>query len=74
VSDEKTVPSVGRSVHYLARTVRLGEVCRAAIITEIDTDGSDRVGLAVFLPTETMYPKGVDRGDKPGTWHFPEIA
>lgn len=68
----KQQPSIGRSVHYRARGVRLGEVCRAATITEVVEEGSERVSLAVLGLSEVTFPRGVDRGVKPGTWHWPE--
>lgn len=67
-------PTVGRSVHFRARAEMLEEVCRAAFITEVDEDGTGKVGLAVLGPEELTFHAGVDHGEKAGTWHWPERA
>lgn len=82
-------PSVGRIVHYVAYGTPGGEfpagVCRAAIITEINTvavaegnefpfGGAGRVGLCVLNPTGQYFNRGIpyDPDKAPGTWHWPE--
>lgn len=84
-------PSVGRIVHYVAYGTPGGEfpagVCRAAIITEVDTlltgegiltineDGQIlSVGLCVLNPTGQFFNRHVPYAEdkQPGTWHWPE--
>jgi hypothetical protein len=63
-------PSVGRSVHYVAYGTPGGEfpagVCRAAVITEIETgvvrsvkEGNYKPGESVPLGDPTIIPTGV---------------
>ncbi len=80
-------PSVGRDVHYVSHGTPIRpdgsqafpKKCRAAKITEVDPDDSDRVGLVVLNPTGFFFHALSDGGctydsqDKPGgTWHWPE--
>lgn len=58
--------------------------CRAAIVTEVDPQDPDRVGLCVLNPTGqffhplaaggSVYHDETDPGDPSGTWHYPERA
>ncbi|PSK58006.1 hypothetical protein B0E38_01851 [Streptomyces sp. 111WW2] len=86
-------PSVGRAVHYVSHGTPVREdgsraytsVCRAATVTEVDPQDSDRVGLAVHNPGGTFFHPlaaggcthaAVD-GEQPpagGTWHWPEVV
>ena len=82
------VPSVGRSVHYVAYGTPGGEfpagVCRAAVITEVDNRaglGDDDppgtyVSLCVLNPSGLFFNRHIpyDGGSPPlpGTWHWPE--
>ena len=77
-------PSIGRIVHYVSYGTPGGEypsVCRAAIITAVDTYQSDaefvgHVNLCVLNPEGMFFNKGVHYHDeaslKGGTWHWPE--
>lgn len=82
-----TTPSVGRFVHYVSHGSADGtypSVCRAAVVTEVDTYHVgpssagvhiEHVGLAVFNPTGLHLPHGVLQDEdehRPGTWHWPE--
>lgn len=65
-------PSIGRVVHYRSRGSAdgvFGAKCRAAVITEVDTDGF--VSLAVLNPTGLFFdPMVAHRPDsRPGSWH-----
>ena len=67
-------PSVGRVVHYQAYGTPGGEyasVPRAAIITQVNADGT--VGLAILNPTGVFFNQSVlyDAEGKPGTWRQP---
>jgi len=69
-------PSVGRIVHYVAYGTPGGEfpagVCRAAIVTEVESLG---VGVCVLNPTGQFFNRGLEQDEatkKPGTWHWPE--
>lgn len=76
--------AVGRLVHYVAYGTPGGEfpaeVCRAAVITEIDdmelwnTSESYPVGLCVMNPTGLFFNRHVTYSENktPGTWHWPE--
>lgn len=80
------LPSVGRTVHYVAYGTPGGEfpagVCRAAIITEVgnplgglaDQNPHQRVGLCVLNPTGLFFNRGIpyDEAKSPGSWHWPE--
>ena len=81
-------PSVGRIVHYVSRGSADGVYqpeCRAAIITEVDEDDPQRVGLCVLNPTGQFFhaldnggcehyepPHQGVHGYRGGTWHWPE--
>lgn len=79
-------PSVCRLVHYVCHGTPGGEyesVCRAATVTEVDADDSNRVGLAVLNPTGLFFHSLADGGCAyddgsdgfhrvGGTWHWPE--
>lgn len=70
-------PSVGRIVHYVAYGTPAGEfpagVCRAAVVTEVDTGGLV-IGICVLNPTGQFFNRGIaySADHKPGTWHWPE--
>lgn len=76
-------PSVGRTVHYVARGSADGVFkpeCRAAIITAAPTGGRGRppkkVSLFVMTPTGTHHNDCLQDEDtkEGGTWHWPEIV
>jgi len=51
-------PSVGRAVHYVSYGTPGGEfpkACRAATVTEVDPDDSNRIGLLVANPTGLFF-------------------
>ena len=65
-------PTVGRIVHYVDWAT--GQH-RAAMITAVLLGRCDaRVSLAVVHPTGIMFlhDVGLDEGQTPGTWHWPE--
>lgn len=76
-------PTVGRFVHYVARGSadgRFSKTCRAAVVTEVDADGST-VGLCAINPTGFFFHPLSDGGcafesdaENGGTWHWPEWA
>lgn len=76
MSEETTEkPSVGHHVHYQAYGTPGGEypsVPRAAIITEVDADGTT-VGLCVINPTGLFFNRLIPYADppKPGCWSWP---
>lgn len=82
-------PSVGQMVHYVSYgtpvrsdgTQAYGSMCRAAIITEVETDTV--VGLCVLNPTGQFFNQHVEQDAYQaqgggacdyhgGTWHWPE--
>lgn len=76
-------PSIGRVVHYVSYGTPGGEfpsVCRAAIVSEVDLNDEQHVGLVVLNPTGQFfhalsaggchYCDGEDQ--RGGTWHWPE--
>ena len=70
-------PSVGRSVHYVARGSADGKfppVCRAAIITEVLDAHEGVVSVAVLNPSGLFFDRDLhhDFANHPGTWHWPE--
>jgi surface antigen len=71
-----TTPSVGRIVHYVSYGTPGGEYgreCRAAIVTQINDDGT--VGLAVMNPTGQFFNPSIfadHTENQGGTWHWPE--
>lgn len=85
-------PSVGRIVHYVSHGTPVREdgnrafppACRAAVVTEVDPDDPDRIGVAVLNPTGQFFHPlaagGVTHlavGEQPpagGTWHWPEVV
>ncbi|MFD6936254.1 hypothetical protein ACFWAP_08895 [Streptomyces goshikiensis] len=82
-------PTVGRVVHNVPHGTPLRSdgsqafppACRAAIVTEVDTDDPGRVGLAVLNPTgqfcHSLSNGGsvlVTGSQVPGSWHWPERA
>jgi hypothetical protein len=79
---ERQQPSVGRTVHYVANGTPRGEfpagVCRAAIITEVDSFSGGvakvSVGLCVLDPSGLFFSRSVpyDAANAPGSWHWPE--
>lgn len=78
-------PSVGRTVHYVSYGTPGGEYtseCRAAIITEVLSEGGTdgitpaRVSLAVLNPGGMFFNRNLPEVDAAehlgGTWHWPE--
>lgn len=80
-------PSVGQIVHYVSYGTPGGEypsVCRAAIITAVDTyqDGVGggglhigHVSLCVLNPEGQFFNRAVQQSEddhRGGTWHWPE--
>lgn len=79
-------PTVARSVHLEAARIDDSQVCVAAIVTDIHTDGT--VDLALFPPAgvavpttlqsvreeDPSYARGPQQVVRPeaGTWHWPE--
>ena len=74
-------PSIGRVVHYVAHGTPVREdgtqaypsVCRAAIITQVNEDGT--VGLCVMNPTGQFFNPSIMADfteNQGGTWHWPE--
>ncbi|MFE8962171.1 hypothetical protein [Streptomyces iakyrus] len=59
----QSLPSVGRVIHYVSHGTPLREdgsqafppACRAAIVTEVDPQDPNRVGLAVLNPTGQFF-------------------
>ena len=70
------VPSIGRIVHYVSYGTPGGEYgkeCRAAIVTQVNDDGT--VGLAVLNPTGMFFNPSImadHTENQGGTWHWPE--
>lgn len=62
------VPTVGRIVHF-----HVGGACHAAIVTAA---AGTTATLTVFRPDgrTIAWPLGIEPGDTPGTWHWPERA
>lgn len=82
-------PAVGDTVHYLSHGTPVREdgsqafppACRAAVVTEVDVDAPNLVGLMVANPTgQFFHPLAAggcahDEGHVyGGTWHWPERA
>ncbi len=80
-------PSVGRMVHYVAHGTPVRSdgsqaypsVCRTAVITEVDPDNPERVGLCVFNPGGLFFHPLAAGGSwhqedeqAGGSWHWPE--
>lgn len=77
-------PSVGRDVHYVSYGTPGGEFssrCRAAKITEVNSEDPTQVGLVALNPTGFFFhplagdPPGPFQDEdehKGGTWHWPE--
>jgi len=77
--DNKTIPSVGRIVHYVAYGTPGGEFLagahRAAIITEVIDESTHVVSLCVLNTTGMFFNTHIEydsTAEKPGTWHWPE--
>ena len=76
-------PFVGGVVHFVGHApqptrgatepVPVSGPHRAAIITYVDEEAGT-VNLAVFHPRRVGSHDGVQRGEGPGTWHWPEGA
>lgn len=67
-------PSVGRIVHYVSYGTPGGEYsmqCRAAVVTEVTSDGDEPpVGLCVLNPTGQFFDRDVpyhDGAETPGS-------
>jgi len=82
-------PTIGRVVHYVSHGTSGGEypsVCRAAIVTDVDTyqdptDDQDghigHVSLCVLNPEGMFFNRTVTQNEtdkRGGTWHWPERA
>ena len=73
-------PSVGRIVHYVAYGTPKGEfpanVCRAAVITEVDEEiGEELASVCVLNPTGIFFNQNLPHDEitkRAGTWHWPE--
>ncbi|AVO25242.1 hypothetical protein SEA_ODESZA_1 [Gordonia Phage Odesza] len=70
-------PTIGRTVHYQSYGTPAGEYLpepRAAIITEVHTDGV--VGLCVVNPTGQFFHRSVPFSESPksGHWNWPPIV
>lgn len=69
-------PSIGRIVHYTSYGTPGGEYgkeCRAAVVTQINEDGT--LGLAVLNPTGMFFNPSIMAdytATQGGTWHWPE--
>ncbi len=63
------LPSIGRIVHFVDEN----DLCRAAIITEVDEVQAE-VTLRVFYPKTTAHRDhvGYDDSKTRGTWHWVE--
>ena len=67
-------------MHYVAYGTPGGEfpsgVCRAAIISEVDTGTQDEsVSVVVLNPTGLFFNRHIPHdevGKTPGSWHWPE--
>jgi len=75
---EKTVPSIGRIVHYFSYGSPGGEFApaevRAAIVTEVcqPDNPESALGLAVLNPTGIYFNRSIPYGSgKPGHWGWP---
>ena len=68
--------AVGRMVYYVAYGTPGGEypagISRAAIITEVNKDNREIVGLTVFNPSGLFFNREVhySKTPVPGTWHW----
>ncbi len=85
------IPSVGRAVHYVSYALRVPEdggppdpSCWAAVITQVDPDDPEHIGISIISPTEALFQSLVSGGcmyhandmspESGGTWHWPEIV
>lgn len=91
-SPSRFPPSVGRTVHYVSHGTPVREdgsqafppACRAAVVTEVDPDDPDRIGVAVLNPTGQFFHPLAAGGVRHlavdvqpptgGTWHWPEVV
>lgn len=72
-------PTIGQIVHYVSYGTPGGaysSTCRAAVVTEINSQGADeawRVGLAVLNPEGMFFNRDVPHSNAytGGTWHVP---
>lgn len=73
-------PGVGRIVHYVSYGTPGGEFkseCRAAIVTEVQDDPANSVGLCVLNPTGQFFNRAVPfngGGETPGSPDCPQPA
>ena len=81
-------PTVGRTVHYVSHGTPVRSdgsqafrpACRAALITEVDAEQPDRLGLSVANPTGLFFHPLSAGGcahdesyvRRAGSWHWPE--
>lgn len=81
VNDPGAIPSVGRIVHYVSYGTPNGEypsVCRAAVVTGVPDDVTERssavVHLCVLNPEGLFFNRYVAFSEEKvgGTWHWPE--
>jgi len=69
-------PTVGRIVHYQAFGTPGGEypsVPRAAVVTQVNGDDMNSVGLCILNPTGQFFNQSVYYSEtpKPGCWNWP---
>jgi hypothetical protein len=69
-------PTVGRIVHYQAYGTPGGEyksVPRAAVVTQVNGDEMNSVGLCILNPTGQFFNQSVAYSEepKPGCWNWP---
>jgi len=93
---QQPIPSVGRIVHYVSHGTPVREdgtqafrpACRAAIVSEVDPDDPNRVGVVVLNPTGQFFHPLANGGcpydewdgtndlegaqPQGGSWHWPE--
>lgn len=72
-------PTVGRIVHYQSFGTPGGEYKsepRAAIITKVNGDDMNSVGLCILNPTGQFFNQSVYYSEepKPGCWNWPPRA
>lgn len=74
-------PIVGDIVHYVSYGTpggRFKSVCRAAIVTDLESSGVDpheAVSLCVLNPSGMFFDQGLphdEREKAAGSWHWPE--
>lgn len=72
-------PGIGQTVHYVSYGTPGGEYtsqCRAAVVTEVQADPAESVGLCVLNPTGQFFNQAIphdEDGHAGGSWHWPEV-